>query len=79
MMQLFENLSSRCLEQPSWTAESGQHNRAVGASEDSGVGGATPSTNDAGLFNAFLGDDRWQGNPMLESLFDLPSELFLPE
>ena len=79
MMQLFENLSSRCLEQPSWTAESGQHSRVVGTSEASGVGGATPSTNDAGLFNALLGDDRWQGNPMLESLFDLPSELFLPE
>ncbi|KAK1145746.1 hypothetical protein N8T08_003984 [Aspergillus melleus] len=79
ILQLFENLSSRCLEQQSWTAESGQDRRAVGATEASGVGGAIHSVNDAGVFNALLGDDRWQGNPMLESLFDLPPELFLPE
>lgn len=79
ILQLFENLSSRCLEQRSWTAESGQDSRAVGAAEASGVGGAFNSANNAGVFNALLGDDRWQGNPMLESLFDLPPELFLPE
>ena len=79
ILQLFENLSSRCLEQQSWTAESGQESRIMGAAEASGVGGATNSANDAGVFNALLGDDRWQGNPMLESLFDLPPELFLSE
>ncbi|KAH8430497.1 fungal specific transcription factor domain-containing protein [Aspergillus melleus] len=79
ILQLFENLSSRCLEQQSWTAESGQDSRAVGAAEASGAGGVLHFANDAGVFNALLGDDRWQGNPMLESLFDLPPELFLPE
>ncbi|KAF9888889.1 hypothetical protein FE257_008259 [Aspergillus nanangensis] len=79
ILQLFENLSSRCLEQPSWTTESGQESRAVGAAEASGVGGAIHSANEADVFNASLGGDCWQGNTMLESLFDLPPELFLPE
>lgn len=80
ILQLFENLWSRCLEQQSWTAESGQESRAVGPAEASVIGGgAINSANEAGVFNALLGDDRWQGNPMLESLFDLPPELFLPE
>lgn len=80
IMQLFENLSSRCLEQQQqqqpWTDEDDGH--AVGITEGAGEGGIV-SANEAGVFNALLGDDRWQGNPILENLFDLPPELFLPE
>ncbi|KAL3459058.1 fungal-specific transcription factor domain-containing protein [Aspergillus heterothallicus] len=84
IMQLFENLSSRCLEQQqqqSWTADSGQDSSRTirSAAETSGVGPSMASVAEAGVFNALLGEDRWQGNPMLESLFDLPPELFLPE
>lgn len=80
IMQLFENLSSRCLEQQSWTADAGQDSGTLGSAEEtSGVGPSMNSVAEAGVFNALLGDDRWQGNPMLESLFDLPPELFLPE
>lgn len=81
ILQLFENLSSRCLEQPAWT-ESGPESRAVGAAEAADVGGSgvIPSSNGAGVFNtSSLLDDVWQGNSMLESLFDLPPELLLPE
>ncbi|KAE8414667.1 hypothetical protein BDV36DRAFT_298799 [Aspergillus pseudocaelatus] len=56
-------------------AESG----GLGIAEASGVSGTMNSANEAGVFNALLGEDRWQGNPMLERLFDLPPELFLPE
>ncbi|KAL4748046.1 hypothetical protein BDW72DRAFT_215088 [Aspergillus terricola var. indicus] len=79
ILQLFKNLSSRCLEQQSWTAESGREGRVVGSAEACGIGGAINSASEAGVFNALLGNDRWQGNFMLESLFDLPPELFLPE
>ncbi|KAL2839861.1 fungal-specific transcription factor domain-containing protein [Aspergillus pseudodeflectus] len=96
IMQLFESLSSRCLEQlqqlqqqqqqqqqPSTEGTGGPGaNRAVAAAVEAppGVGGGfAVSANDAGVFNALLGDDRWQGNPILENLFDLPPELFLPE
>ncbi|KAI2929923.1 transcriptional regulator family: Fungal Specific TF [Aspergillus niger] len=79
ILQLFENLSSRCLEQPSGITESGTESRVIGGAENSGVDGTINSANEAGVLNALMGDDRWQGNPMLESLFDLPSELFLPE
>lgn len=70
---------SCCLEQQSWTAESGQESHAMGAAEASVVGGTINSANKAGVFNALLRDDQWQGNPMLESLFNLLLELFLPE
>ncbi|KAE8163266.1 fungal-specific transcription factor domain-containing protein [Aspergillus tamarii] len=79
IMQLFENLSSRALEQPSWTTDNRQESCGSGIAEASGVSGTMNSANEAGVFNALLGEDRWQGNPMLESLFDLPPELFLPE
>lgn len=51
----------------------------MGAAEASVVGGTINSANKAGVFNALLRDDQWQGNPMLESLFNLLLELFLPE
>ncbi|PYH75698.1 hypothetical protein BO82DRAFT_298061 [Aspergillus uvarum CBS 121591] len=81
IMRLFDNLSSRCLEQQSRTTESGQESRAVGAAEASDVGGTVNAANEAGIFNfnGSLGDDCWQWNPMLESLFDLPPELFLAD
>lgn len=88
IMQLFDNLSSRCLEQqqqqqqqPSAAENDGQESRTVGVADAPGVDGeiVSANANDAGVFNALLGDDRWQGNPMLENLFDLPPELFLPE
>ncbi|RDW84036.1 fungal specific transcription factor domain-containing protein [Aspergillus mulundensis] len=84
IMQLFENLSSRALDQPAWTADgsSRQESGGLGTAEVStGVSGTMNSNtaNEVGIFNALLGDDRWQGNPMLETLFGLPPELFLSE
>lgn len=79
ILQLFENLSNRRLEQQTCSTETRQETRATGAAQAFGESNAINPVNEAGLFNALLGDDRWQGNPMLESLFDLPPELFLPE
>ncbi|KAL4795195.1 fungal-specific transcription factor domain-containing protein [Aspergillus venezuelensis] len=94
IMQLFENLSRRCLEQqqqpqppqPRAPETNGQDVRAVGQgvaqapgpSPGMGGVGSVPAI-DAGVYSALLGDDRWQGNPMLENLFDLPPDLLLPE
>ncbi|KAL4904196.1 hypothetical protein BDW74DRAFT_185821 [Aspergillus multicolor] len=83
IVQLFENLSSRALEQPSLNVESfRRENGGLSTAEASAGVSSTMNSNfvnDVGIFNALLGDDRWQGNPMLENLFDLPPELFLPE
>ncbi|KAL3482649.1 hypothetical protein BJX62DRAFT_245694 [Aspergillus germanicus] len=86
---VLQSLSSRGLEQqqqqqqPSTVVTGGPDlNRAVAAAVEAPLsvdGGIAVSANDAGVFNALLGDDRWQGNPILENLFDLPPELFLPE
>lgn len=79
ILQLFDNLSSRYPERQSSTTNSGQDSHAMGTAEAPGLNSAVNYANEAGIFNALLGDDRWQGNPMLSSLFDLPPELFLAE
>lgn len=76
IMQLFEGLSSRCLER---RANSGDQSSHAGVAVDppgfSGVMGSTP---EAGVFDSLLRDDLWKSNPMLSSLFDMPPDLFLP-
>ncbi|KAL2828066.1 fungal-specific transcription factor domain-containing protein [Aspergillus pseudoustus] len=85
ILELFENLSRRCLEQRSCATDNWLQpvqpdtSRGVAAAEASGPSGAATSANDADVFNALLGDDSWQCNPILSSLFGLPPDLFLPE
>lgn len=79
ILQLFDNLSSHCSERQSLTTDSRQDSCVLGTAETPGLNSAINFENEAGAFNALLGDDRWQGNPVLSSLFDLPPELFLSE
>ncbi|KAL3447281.1 fungal-specific transcription factor domain-containing protein [Aspergillus insuetus] len=79
IMQLFENLSARAPEKQLASALDASVSRGLASVEASGLGDGVGAANDAGVFNALLGDDRWQSNSMLSSLFDLPPELFLPE
>ena len=77
VMQLFDTLSDWCSEKQLFEIES-SGSGVTGNIEASGSNGLG-STNEPGVFNALLGDDRWQSSGMLSSLFDLPPELFLPE
>lgn len=79
IMQLFDNLSARCSEKQLSSENESSSSGVMGNVEASGSNGVIGSANEAGVFNALLGDDRWQSNGMLSSLFDLPPELFLPE
>ncbi|OJJ08790.1 hypothetical protein ASPVEDRAFT_417849 [Aspergillus versicolor CBS 583.65] len=63
IMQLFNGLSSRLAE--------GTGSYSTTAPID--------STPEAGIFNALLGDEPWQSNPMLSSLFEMLLDLFLPQ
>lgn len=78
IMQSFDTLSARCSEKQLFEIKS-SGSGVTGNVEASGSNGAIGSTNEPGIFNALLGDDRWQSSGMLLSLFDLPPELFLPE
>ncbi|KAJ5612716.1 hypothetical protein N7510_005910 [Penicillium lagena] len=77
IMQLFDNLSTRRLEEQSSGGE--QNSYPLGPIDISGFTGGMGSTPDAGVFNGLLGGDPWQSNPMLSSLFDLPPEMLLPD
>ncbi|KAL3483866.1 fungal-specific transcription factor domain-containing protein [Aspergillus germanicus] len=79
IMQLFENLSARSPEKQFAQALEATGNRGLAGVEGAGLSDAASAANESGVFNALLGDDRWQSNSMLSSLFDLPPELFLPE
>ncbi|KAF9887913.1 hypothetical protein FE257_009435 [Aspergillus nanangensis] len=82
IMQLFDSLSTRLSEkQP----VAGEHSSnppcpAIGnPDQQAGLNLPISSNPEAGVFNGLLGYDPWQSNPMLSSLFDLPTEMFMAQ